>query len=140
MKTGSFEVRVLEVLFFNYAETLPFVGSKLKSPVREDVRLQYRYLDIRQPEMQRALRVRSSAIHQMRKVLVEQLRFLEVETPTLFRSSPGGAREFLVPSQQPGHFYALTQSPQQLKQLLMVGMIDKYFQFARCYRDECLSA
>ena len=86
--------------------------------------------------MQEALRLRSSVIHHMRRVLIEQLSFVDVETPTLFRSSPGGAREFLVPSQQPGHFYALTQSPQQLKQLLMVGMIDRYFQVARCYRDE----
>ena len=138
MKTGDFEVVVEKVIFHNPAKALPFNISKPQSAVRENVRLQYRYLDIRGKEMQEALRLRSSVIHHMRRFLVEQLHFVDIETPTLFRSSPGGAREFLVPSQQPGHFYALTQSPQQLKQLLMVGMVDKYFQIARCYRDEGL--
>ena len=137
MKTGAFEVSVSEVLFFNYAAPVPFNIHKPQSSVREDIRLQYRYLDLRRPEMQQMLRLRSSTIHKMRRILVEDSSFTEVETPTLFRSSPGGAKEFLVPSQQPEHYYALTQSPQQLKQLLMVGMVDRYFQFARCYRDEC---
>ncbi|XP_075252426.1 aspartate--tRNA ligase, mitochondrial-like [Convolutriloba macropyga] len=136
MESGAFEVLINEVLFCNSSAPVPFNIYKPQFLVREDIRLQYRYLDLRRQEMQKVLRFRSSVMHKMRRVLVEKLFFTEIETPTLFRSSPGGAKEFLVASQQPDHYFALTQSPQQLKQLLMVGMVDRYFQFAKCYRDE----
>lgn len=102
----------------------------------EDARLAHRYLDLRRPLMQRNLRLRAAVIHAMRRCLAEDLEFVEVETPTLFASTPEGAREFLVPTRTPGRFYALTQSPQQHKQTLMAGGVTRYFQVARCYRDE----
>lgn len=86
--------------------------------------------------MQRNLRMRSAVIMKMREYLINYLGFVEVETPTLFRRTPGGAQEFVVPTRKPGHFYSLVQSPQQFKQMLMAGAIDRYFQVARCYRDE----
>lgn len=86
--------------------------------------------------MQHNLRLRSQVIMRMREYLINYLGFVEVETPTLFRRTPGGAQEFVVPTRKPGHFYSLVQSPQQFKQMLMAGAIDRYFQIARCYRDE----
>jgi len=140
--TGQIEVMAdgLEVL--NMAEVLPFPvdDPEAAARVNEELRLKYRYLDLRRPEMARNLKLRSRVAIATR-LFMEQQGFLEVETPTLFKSTPEGAREFLVPSRtSPGLFYALPQSPQQFKQILMVAGLEKYFQIARCYRDEDLRA
>ncbi len=135
LPTGEIEVVADEVEVLSEAEPLPFPveGS---AEVGEDIRLKYRYLDIRRENTARALRIRSQAAYLLYEVMREH-RFVNVETPDLTRSTPEGARDFLVPVRlQPGRWYALPQSPQLFKQLLMVGGIERYYQLARCFRDE----
>ncbi len=138
LKTGAIEVRVQDLIVYNATPTPPF---EMHGPEpNEELRLTYRYLDLRRPAMQPIFIVRHRLAQLMRRVMSD-LGFLEVETPILGRSTPEGARDFLVPSRvHPGHFYALPQSPQLYKQLLMVSGFDRYFQIARCFRDEDLRA
>lgn len=137
MATGDIEVDILNVTILNSCKTLPFLINK-EEDVDESARLKYRYLDLRRERMQRNLILRHRVIKFMRDFM-DQHGFIEVETPILFKTTPEGARDYLVPSRiHPGHFYALPQSPQQLKQLLMVAGVDRYFQIARCFRDEDL--
>ena len=136
MNTGDIEVECEHMSVLNEANAqLPFPVNDDKRRPTESVCLAHRYLDLRFRQMQHNLSVRSHFVHSVRSWLHER-RFLDVETPTLFRRTPGGAREFLVPTSRAEHFYSLTQSPQQFKQLLMVGGLDRYYQIARCYRDE----
>ncbi|XP_040027441.1 aspartate--tRNA ligase, mitochondrial isoform X2 [Gasterosteus aculeatus] len=135
MPTGDIEILADSVEVFNVSRKLPF---EIKDFVKksESLRMQYRYLDLRSSQMQKNLRLRSQLVMKMREYLCNVHGFVDVETPTLFKRTPGGAKEFVVPSREPGRFYSLPQSPQQFKQLLMVAGIDRYFQMARCYRDE----
>ncbi|XP_025113253.1 aspartate--tRNA ligase, mitochondrial-like isoform X2 [Pomacea canaliculata] len=136
MATGQIEVEVSDLWLLNPRQLqLPFELKEFHK-VKESLRMEYRYLYLRQSLMQNNLRLRSRMVMKMREFLTNKHDFVEVETPTLFRRTPGGAKEFLVPTRDPGKFYTLPQSPQQFKQLLMVGAIDRYFQIARCYRDE----
>lgn len=139
--TGEIEVVAEQLTIHNIAETPPFpLEDEKAGRVNEDLRLRYRYLDLRRPSMYRALEIRSKAAKATRDYLAES-DFLEIETPYLFKSTPEGAREFLVPSRlNAGKFYALAQSPQQYKQMLMVAGIERYYQLARCFRDEDLRA
>jgi len=140
--TGLVEVVAEQLEVLNHADVLPFSidDPEVAAKVNEELRLKHRYLDLRRPEMIHNMRLRSRVATATR-VFMEEQGFLEIETPTLFKSTPEGAREFLVPSRlHPGQFYALPQSPQQYKQILMVAGVEKYFQLARCYRDEDLRA
>lgn len=135
MDTGEIEVLLSSIQILSKCEVPPFMIDE-ESDAREDTRLRYRYLDLRSLGMQKRIKMRHEIIKAMRTFLWER-DFFEIETPTLIRSTPEGARDFLVPSRHyPGKFFALPQSPQLLKQLLMVANFDKYFQIARCYRDE----
>jgi aspartyl-tRNA synthetase len=139
LPTGQIEVVATRLALLNRSETVPFQPDAFSS-VAEETRLRFRYIDLRRPEMTRALRLRHQTAQLMRNTLDEQ-GFIEVETPVLCKSTPEGARDFLVPSRlQQGQFYALPQSPQLFKQILMVGGLDRYYQIARCFRDEDLRA
>ena len=138
IETGEVEIVATELKVLNKAEVLPFQLDKELS--NEDLRMQHRYLDLRRPRMTRNLRTRHAITKAIRDSL-DASGFIEVETPILSKSTPEGARDFLVPSRlSPGKFYALPQAPQQYKQLLMVAGMERYFQIARCFRDEDLRA
>ncbi len=139
MATGDIELVGSTLLLLNDAKTPPF--SPAEDAIKdEETRLKYRYIDLRRPEMQKNFVVRSNVAMAVRNYLVDQ-GFLEIETPFMTRSTPEGARDYLVPSRvHPGHFYALPQSPQIFKQILMISGFDRYFQIARCFRDEDLRA
>jgi aspartyl-tRNA synthetase len=137
LKTGQIEIEVREIEILNKSKTPPFeIDEEKASEANENLRLKYRFIDLRRPELQKILELKDKYIQYMRNYF-HDLGFMEVQTPILANSSPEGARDFLVPSRlYPGKFYALPQAPQQFKQLLMVGGIDKYFQVAPCFRDE----
>lgn len=139
LATGTIEVRAKALRILSESEVPPFPIEE-NSKTKEELRLKYRYLDLRRPDLQRNIMIRSRVSTMVRQFLSEE-GFLEIETPTLIKSTPEGARDYLVPSRvHPGSFYALPQSPQLLKQLLMCSGFDRYFQLARCYRDEDLRA
>ena len=142
LETGEVEVHARELLILNDARTLPFQleTATTDALASEDLRLKYRYLDLRRPQLQANLRLRDRVLSEIRNYMHEQ-GFTEIETPILIKSTPEGARDYIVPSRvQPGKFFALPQSPQLFKQLCMIAGMDKYFQIARCFRDEDLRA
>ena len=139
LKTGEIEIELRELRLLNDAKTPPFPIAD-EGPVAEDTRLKYRYLDLRRSRMQRNMILRHRATMEIRKYFDEK-GFLEIETPMLTKSTPEGARDYLVPSRvHPGEFYALPQSPQIFKQILMIAGLDRYFQIVKCFRDEDLRA
>ena len=139
--TGDIEVHARELFLLNDARTPPFqLDATSDALASEDLRLKYRYLDLRRPQLQANLRLRHRVTNEIRRYMTEQ-GFTEIETPILIKSTPEGARDYIVPSRiQPGRFFALPQSPQLFKQLCMIGGMDKYFQIAHCFRDEDLRA
>ena len=139
LKTGEIELRATQLRILSESETPPFPIEE-NSQTKEELRLKYRFLDLRRPDIQRNLMLRSQVTTEVRKFLTDE-GFLEIETPILIKSTPEGARDYLVPSRvHPGSFYALPQSPQLFKQLLMCSGYDRYFQIAKCFRDEDLRA
>ncbi|MCI5918508.1 MAG: aspartate--tRNA ligase [Roseburia sp.] len=139
LATGDIEVIASDIRILSESETPPFQIEE-NSQTKDDIRLKYRYLDLRRPDIQKNLMLRSKVANLMRQFMMNE-GFLEIETPMLCKSTPEGARDYLVPSRvHPGHFYALPQSPQLYKQLLMCSGYDRYFQIARCFRDEDLRA
>ena len=139
LKTGDIEIIATDIRILSESQTPPFAIEE-NSPTKEDIRLKYRYLDLRRPDIQNKLMLRSKVLRLMRDFMADE-GFLEIETPILCKSTPEGARDYLVPSRvHQGNFYALPQSPQLFKQLLMASGYDRYFQIARCFRDEDLRA
>src|SRR5213082_3465525 len=141
LATGDVEVQATEIVILNDAKTLPFqLDAADESLAAEDLRLKYRYLDLRRPQLQSNLRLRHRMILEINRYMDEH-GFTQIETPNLIKSTPEGARDYIVPSRvQPGKFFALPQSPQIFKQICMIAGLDKYYQIARCFRDEDLRA
>ena len=136
MTGGDIEIQIEDIKILSEAKTPPFPIEGPGGDISEEIRLKYRYLDLRRQRMKINLETRHKIIQLMRNFLIKE-RFIEIETPIITKSTPEGARDFLVPSRlQPGKFYALPQSPQQYKQLLQVAGFERYFQVARCFRDE----